>query len=89
MAFPKVASKTQAEMLMDHFMQRNNISAMEAANMFKIRSLSRRINDLEDRGHVFRRETRTDTTGQRYVRYFWLRYTPTPDVLSQPALEIA
>ena len=40
--------------------------------MYRIRSLSRRINDLEEDGHRFSREQRRDERGQRYTRYHYL-----------------
>lgn len=72
MAFNTVGSKKQTEMLLEHFKVRPDISALEASAMFRIRSLSRRINDLEAKGHRFSRVSKKDTTGQRYVRYVHL-----------------
>jgi len=63
---------TQTAALLQHFAVKRDISALEAAAMFRIRSLSRRINDLEARGHSFTRVRKKDTTGQRYVRYYYL-----------------
>lgn len=72
MAFRPVGTKKQTDLLLDHFKTRPNISALEAAALFRIRSLSRRINDLEAKGHRFSRVAKKDTTDQRYVRYFYL-----------------
>jgi hypothetical protein len=72
MAFNPVGSKKQTELLKEHFRVRPDISALEAQAMFRIRSLSRRINDLEKEGHRFSRVQKKDTTGQRYVRYYHL-----------------
>ena len=72
MAFPTVGPKRQTDLLLDHFSVRPDISALEAQAIFRIRSLSRRINDLEAQGHKFRRVMRKDSTGQRYVRYYYL-----------------
>jgi hypothetical protein len=72
MAYRTVGPQSQTTMLLDHFRVKRDISAQEAHGMFRIRSLSRRINDLEAQGHRFSRVQRTDTTGQRYVRYFYL-----------------
>ncbi len=72
MAFKPINAKPQTNLLLDHFRRNSSISAIEASAMFRIRSLSRRINDLEARGHRFAREQRLDTTGQRYVRYHYL-----------------
>jgi hypothetical protein len=72
MAFPTVGPKRQIDMLRDHFRVRPDISALEASAMYRIRSLSRRINDLEAKGLKFSRVKRKDPTGQTYVRYFKL-----------------
>lgn len=64
--------QSQTQMLLEHFKVKADISAIEAQAMFRIRSLSRRINDLEAQGHRFSRVRRKDTTGQRYVRYYYL-----------------
>lgn len=62
-------SRPQLTMLVAHLSTYGSISALEAANLYRIRSLSRRINDLEAHGYEFRRERRKDPSGQRYVRY--------------------
>jgi len=67
-----LGKKSQTEMLLTHFKARPDISAIEAGAMFRIRSLSRRINDLEADGYSFSRTTKRDTTGQRYVRYAFM-----------------
>lgn len=72
MGFRPVMQKRQTDWLLDHFKRAPSISGQEAAAMFRIRSLPRRILDLEAAGHRFSRETRYDTTGQRYVRYHYL-----------------
>tara|TARA_R100000963_G_C4643507_1_gene107300 strand:- start:1367 stop:1570 length:204 start_codon:yes stop_codon:yes gene_type:complete len=61
---------TQVEMLERHFENYDDISNIEAQAVYKIRSLSRRICDLQDRGYNFKKEWKKDLTGQRYVRYF-------------------
>ena len=65
-------NQSQTDFLLDHFKTRPSISAIEAQAMYRIRSLSRRINDLESKGYRFSREHCKDTTGQRYVRYHYL-----------------
>lgn len=72
MAFQTVGSVPQVNLLLSHFHQRNSISGVEAAALFRIRALPRRIKDLEALGHRFRRERRKDSTGQVYVRYHYL-----------------
>ena len=75
MSFQTVLEKPQTEQLLDHFRSVKSISALEAQGMFLIRSLSRRINDLEAKGHKFFREQKRDTRGQRYVRYHYIGRT--------------
>ncbi|MAE55416.1 MAG: hypothetical protein CMK23_05435 [Porticoccaceae bacterium] len=61
---------TQIDMLKKHFAVRPSISNVEAQMMYRIRALPRRIKDLEENHRMqFERQTRTDPTGQRYVRY--------------------
>lgn len=71
MSFPTVMGKPQTEILLDHFKLRESISALEARALYRIDSLSRRINDLEEQGHKFRREKKKDETRKRYVRYHY------------------
>jgi len=61
--------KTQKELLIHHFNTTDTISGVEAASIYKIRSLPRRIMDLKLMGYEFRSEWRKDPTGQRYKRY--------------------
>ncbi len=61
--------KTQKELLIHHFNTTDTISGVEAASIYKIRSLPRRIMDLKLLGYEFRSEWRKDPTGQRYKRY--------------------
>jgi hypothetical protein len=60
---------TQREMLKNHFTKAGSITNVEAQSIYKIRALPRRISDLEAEGMKFKRERKTDLTGQRYVRY--------------------
>jgi hypothetical protein len=59
----------QLDMLTHHFAATNSISGIEAAAIYKIRALPRRISDLEERGWVFNRVWKKDPAGQRYKRY--------------------
>ena len=59
----------QQELLIKHFESRSSISGVEAATIYKIRSLPRRILDLKQLGYQFESQWSTDTTGQRYKRY--------------------
>lgn len=59
----------QTDQIARHMLQHGSISGVEAAAMFKTRSLSRRIRDIRARAVTIRSDYRKDTTGQRYVRY--------------------
>lgn len=62
----------QTQLLLNHFKVNPSISNVEAQAMFRIRSLHRRILDLEAQGYKFARQPRKDSTGQRYTRYLFL-----------------
>ena len=59
----------QRDLLIHHFNTTDTISGVEAASIYKIRSLPRRIMDLKVMGYEFTSEWRKDPTGQRYIRY--------------------
>jgi hypothetical protein len=71
-----VGEKPQVDMLLDHFQQRPSITAVEAAALYRIRSLSRRIVDLTKMGFKFSKQHSVDPTGQRYVRYHFVGVQP-------------
>ena len=60
---------TQLQMIKEHFAKGHSLSGYEAQNLYRIASLPRRINDLEEQGYKIEREHKKDTTGRRYVRY--------------------
>ncbi|MCL8384141.1 MULTISPECIES: helix-turn-helix domain-containing protein [Xanthobacter] len=72
MAFKPLMSKSQTQLLLDHFRVKGSISGIEAQALYRIRSLSRRINDLEARGYIFARSEEKDPTEQRYTRYHFI-----------------
>jgi hypothetical protein len=57
------------DLILEHLNIKGHITSVEAAALFRCRSLSRRIRDLKDRGYIIHSDHRTDSTGQRYVRY--------------------
>ena len=63
-----MAGMTQVQMLQEHFQNYEAISDGEA-QMYRIRSLPRRIMDLKKKGYEFEHQWSRDLTGQRYVRY--------------------
>ena len=72
---------SQKELLIKHFESRLSISGVEAANIYKIRSLPRRILDLKEMGYQFESKWKTAPTGQRYKRYI---LTGIPDIAGHP-----
>ena len=60
---------TQREMLRRHLTTIGTITQVEAAALYKVRSLTKRIAELRDAGMRIESEWRRDMTGQRYVRY--------------------
>jgi len=63
--------KTQTDMIYEHLVKHGTLTNVEAAAMFKARSLTKRIHEIKQRGAEVRSEWRRDSMGQRYVRY-WL-----------------
>ena len=64
-----MTSKTQEEVILGHLRKVGNISGLEAHNLYKVRSLTRRITSLRRMGVPIQPEHKRDATGQRYVRY--------------------
>jgi hypothetical protein len=61
---------SQVAILLKHLRRTGSISFAEAWDAYGIRSLTRRITDLKERGHVIDAETKFHPiTKQRYVRY--------------------
>ena len=63
--------KTQTQMIYEHLIKKGSITNVEAANIYKARSLTKRIHEIRSRGAEVRSEWCRDPMGQRYVRY-WL-----------------
>jgi|TARA_R100000951_G_scaffold111369_1_gene110320 hypothetical protein len=59
----------QVQQIYRHLETGKSISGYEARDLYRIASLPRRINDLEEQGFKIERSRRTDPTGRRYVRY--------------------
>lgn len=59
---------TQLDMLAKHFRRRKTITSTEAETMYGVKSLSRRILDMEDNGYQFNRVPFV-SEGRRMVRY--------------------
>jgi hypothetical protein len=61
---------SQTALVLKHLRTSGSISSLEAWDAYGVRSLSRRICDLKERGHNITAETKYHpVTRQRYVRY--------------------
>lgn len=67
-----VNRKTMKEMIRNHLKKVHSISGVEAQNLYRCRSLTKRISELRDDGMDIRSVWSKDLTGQRYVRYYFL-----------------
>lgn len=63
------APVSQETIVLDHLKRVGHITGLEAQGVHRIRSLSRRISELQKRGHAIHKETCYDVNGQRYTRY--------------------
>ena len=61
--------KSQKDKILDHLINVGSISFVEANDLYRCRSLTRRIADLRQAGHKIGSEWRRDTLGQKYTRY--------------------
>lgn len=69
MSFKPLNKKSMTALILDHLKKGKTITAVEAAALWRVRSLTRRISDIRAKGHVILAEEQKDTTGQKYVRY--------------------
>lgn len=60
----------QEEKILNHLGTVGNISGREAADLYRVRDLPKRISVLKQEGYAIRCEMRRDALGQRYARYF-------------------
>jgi hypothetical protein len=60
---------SQNMMIAGHLMRKKSISWVEANDLYRVRSLTRRIADLRGRGWPIISEWKRDALGQRYTRY--------------------
>jgi len=60
---------TQTDKILDHLKTIGSITFVEAVDLYRCRSLPRRIADLREAGHEIISEWRKDKLGQRYTKY--------------------
>ena len=60
---------TQEDLLLQHMLQGNSITPLDAFQKFGCFRLGARIYDLKRQGHDIRSETITGPNGKRYARY--------------------
>lgn len=61
--------KPLTQKIYDHLISEGNISGVEAAALYRCRDLPKRMSEIKQAGFKFRREMKSDHTGQRYARY--------------------
>lgn len=71
-----VMHKTQEALIGEHLKSEGSISGVEAAAIYKVRSLTRRIRTLREGGMKIQSVWCKDTMGQRYVRYRYMGMQP-------------
>ena len=59
----------QRTVVLDHLRAVGTISGLEAADLYRVRDLPKRISELKSEGHAIEGEWRTDHLEQRYKRY--------------------
>lgn len=60
---------SQNDQILDHLRKVGSITFSQAVDLYRVRSLPRRIADLREAGHDIVSEWRKDNLGQRYTRY--------------------
>lgn len=63
--------KPQTRLVFQHLVNYGSITAVEAAAVYRVRSLSKRISEInhDNADVILGRELRKDATGQRYAHY--------------------
>lgn len=76
---------TQYHQVLNHLIDVGSITFVEANDLYRIRSLPRRIADLRANGFQITSEWKKDVLGQRYVRYSLTDALPPPLASEMPA----
>ncbi|QOV06097.1 DNA binding protein [Rhizobium phage Pasto] len=67
--FKTVNALPMRTLILNHLLEGNSISNVEAQALWRCRALPKRINEIKAEGYPILRERRADSTGQNYVRY--------------------
>ena len=81
----KIMGQTQYQLVLNHLIDVGSISFVEANDLYRIRSLPRRIADLRQAGFQILGEWKKDKLGQRYKRYSLVDGLPKPLPSEMPA----
>ena len=76
---------TQYTKILSHLIDVGSISFVEANDLYRVRSLPRRIADLRANGFQIKSEWKKDRLGQRYVRYSLTDAMPPPLASEMPS----
>ena len=76
---------TQYTKILSHLVDVGSISGLEANDLYRVRSLPRRIADLRENGFQIKSEWKKDRLGQRYVRYSLTDAMPPPLASEMPS----
>ncbi len=60
---------TQEQKILRHLERGLSLTGLEAADLYRVRDLPKRISVIRDRGHDIEGVLRTDVEGGRYMRY--------------------
>lgn len=73
----------QTRKVFEHIVKVGSITGLEAAGLYRVRSLTKRISEIRKQGHPIQSEFKRDRTGQRYVKYHYLGTLRPGDVAVQ------
>ena len=76
---------TQYTKILSHLIDVGSISFVEANDLYRVRSLPRRIADLRANGFQIKSEWKKDRLGQRYVRNSLTDAMPPPLASEMPS----
>jgi len=65
-----IPSTNQQHSVLNHILMKGSISQLEAHELYKVRRLTSRIDELKKRGVALVAEMRKDLVGDKYARYY-------------------